>query len=64
MEIYGCIFAIVPASIIFVLPFGALFYLNGSLSIETYILSMFLSIGLDAPIIRVVEFAESFSIIT
>ena len=57
-------FTIVPATIIFVLPFGAFFYLNGSLSIETYILSMLLSIGLGAPIIRLVEFAESFSIVT
>lgn len=57
-------FTIVPSTIIFVLPFGAMFYLNGSLSIEAYIFSMLLSIGLGAPIVRLVEFAESFSAIT
>ncbi|QZY55925.1 ABC transporter ATP-binding protein [Crassaminicella profunda] len=56
-------FTIVPATIIFVLPFGAMLYLNGSLSLEAYILSMLLSIGLGAPIVRLVEFAESFNMV-
>lgn len=60
----GAFFTVVPSTIIFVLPFGALFYLKGSLSIETYILSMLLSIGLGAPIVRIVELAESFSVVT
>lgn len=57
-------FTVVPSTIIFVLPVGAMLYLNGSLSIEVYILSMLLSIGLGAPIIKIVEFAEIFSIVT
>lgn len=55
-------FTIVPSTIIFVLPFGAKFYVEGSLSLEVYILSMMLSIGLGGPIIRVVEFVETISV--
>lgn len=51
-------FTIVPCTMLFVVPFGALFYIRGTLSLSTYVLCMLLSIGLGAPLTRLAEFVE------
>ncbi|SKC81147.1 ATP-binding cassette, subfamily B [Maledivibacter halophilus] len=51
-------FTIVPCTMLFVAPFGALFYTKGTLSLGTYVLCMLLSIGLGAPLTRLAEFVE------
>lgn len=51
-------FTIVPCTMVFVVPFGALFYIRGTLSLSTYVLCMLLSIGLGAPLTRLAEFVE------
>lgn len=55
----AALYSIIPSTIIFILPIGAIFYLKGSLSIEIYILSMLLSIGLGTSILRIVDFIQS-----
>jgi ATP-binding cassette subfamily B protein len=57
-------FTIVPCTILFVIPFGAMFYVQGTLSLSEYILCMLLSMGLGTPLTRMVEFGESLNMVT
>jgi ATP-binding cassette subfamily B protein len=57
-------FVIVPCTILFVLPFGALFYIQGTLHLSTYILCMLLSMGLGTPLVRLAQFGSSFQLVT
>ncbi len=62
---YFCaFFVIVPATILFVLPFGALFYAQGTLTLSTYILAMLLAMGLGMPLTRITEFGARFQMVT
>ena len=57
MAIYS---VILPSMLLFILPFGTLFYLNGSLELNTFILCMMLSISMGAPMTRLVDFIPTF----
>ncbi|GMQ56588.1 ABC transporter ATP-binding protein [Vallitalea sediminicola] len=54
---------IVPCTVLFVLPFGALFYIQGTLTLSTYILCMLLSMGLGTPLNKLTEFVRVFKVI-
>lgn len=52
-------YAVVPATLITVLPAGWLFYQNGSLSAETFITTVILSLGIAGPLIAVMNFVDT-----
>ncbi|AZO95962.1 ABC transporter ATP-binding protein [Halocella sp. SP3-1] len=57
-------FTILPCTMLFVIPFGALFYLQGSLPLSVYILSMLLSMSLGEPLSKLARFIESITMLT
>ena len=52
-------YAFFPAQMLTVLPIGWLFYLNGSLSADTFITVILLSIGIAAPIVAAFNFVDT-----
>lgn len=52
-------YAIVPGTLITVLPIGWLFYQNGSLSAETFITTVILSLGIAGPLIAAMNFVDT-----
>ncbi len=48
-----------PASLITILPAGWLWYRNGSLSVETFILVIILSLGIAGPLIAAMNFVDT-----
>lgn len=55
---------LMPASIAVVLPLGVVFYANGTLSLASLIVCILLSLGLSAPVMKLVEFADNLVTIT
>ena len=55
--IYG---VILPSILLFLLPFGTLLYVNGTLELGTFVLCLLLSTGMGAPMMRMVEFLPMF----
>jgi ATP-binding cassette subfamily B protein IrtA len=54
MAIYG---SVLPMPIIFLLPFGTLFYLQGTLTLPTFIMGILLSLSIGLPLVKIVEFS-------
>lgn len=52
-------YSIVPASLVTILPAGWLWYRNGSLSVETFILVIILSLGIAGPLIAAMNFVDT-----
>lgn len=52
-------YAVVPATLITVLPIGWLFYRNGSLSVETFITTVILSLGIAGPLMAAMNFVDT-----
>ncbi len=52
-------YAIVPATLVTVLPVGWLFYKAGSLSVETFIMVIILSLGIAGPLIAAMGFVDT-----
>lgn len=50
--------AVTPATLLSVLPVGAIFTMNGSLSITNYIMIVILSCGLISPLITVMSYSD------
>lgn len=50
---------IVPSSLILILPFGFLFYLNGSLSSQSFVMEIILSFGTIAPLLKCMNFIDT-----
>ena len=48
-----------PASLVTILPAGWLWYRNGSLSVETFILVIILSLGIAGPLIAAMNFVDT-----
>ena len=57
MTIYSII---LPSTMLFLVPGGTLFYLNGTLPLGTFMLSMLLAMSMGVPLMRLVEFLPSF----
>ncbi len=57
-------YVVLPCTVIFSLPVGALFLMNGSIALETYILSLLLSLSLGVPLLRLTEFGVTFQMVT
>lgn len=55
---------LLPASILFVLPFGGMFYLSGSLALSDYVMSMILALGFAEPLIRLTNFFDNIALLT
>lgn len=51
--------AVTPTSLITVLPVGWLLYDSGSLSVETYITTVILSLGIAGPLLEAMNFVDS-----
>lgn len=49
-----------PCTLLLTLPVGALFYFNGSLSLDTWILVMMLDLGMAIPLTRAMTFLPAF----
>ena len=52
-------YAFFPAQMLTVLPFGWLFYLHGTLPVETFITVIILSLGMSAPIVAAFNFVDT-----
>lgn len=52
-------YSIVPGTLITVLPIGWLFYQNGSLSVETFITTVILSLGIAGPLMAAMNFVDT-----
>ena len=52
-------YSIVPGTLIAVLPAGWLFYQNGSLSVENFITTVILSLGIAGPLIAAMNFVDT-----
>ncbi len=52
-------YAVVPATLVTVLPVGWLFYKSGSLSVETFITVIILSLGIAGPLIAAMNFVDT-----
>ena len=52
-------YAFFPAQMLTILPFGWLFYLKGSLSVETFVTVIILSLGMAAPIVAAFNFVDT-----
>ena len=52
-------YAFFPAQMLTVLPFGWLFYLHGTLTIETFLTVIILSLGMSAPIVAAFNFVDT-----
>ncbi len=52
-------YAFFPAQMLTVLPFGWLFYLHGTLTAETFITVIILSLGMSAPIVAAFNFVDT-----
>ena len=52
-------YAFFPAQMLTVLPLGWVFYLHGSLTIETFITVIILSLGMSAPIVAAFNFVDT-----
>ena len=52
-------YAFFPAQMLTVLPFGWLFYTHGTLSIETFLTVIILSLGMSAPIVAAFNFVDT-----
>lgn len=53
MAVYG---SVLPCTILFLLPAGTLFYIQGTLALPTFVFALLLSLSLGQPLIRLVEF--------
>ncbi len=51
--------AIMPTTLITILPVGWILYLNGSLNIETFITTIILSLGIAGPLLAAMNFVDS-----
>ena len=56
-------YSIVPATLITILPLGWLFYRNGSLSIETFITTIILALGIAGPLLAAMNFVDTLAIV-
>lgn len=52
-------YSIVPASLVTILPVGWLWYRNGSLPMETFIMVIILSLGIAGPLIAAMNFVDT-----
>lgn len=52
-------FAVVPATLITILPIGWILYRGGSLSVETFITTIILSLGIAGPLIAAMNFVDT-----
>lgn len=52
-------YAIMPATLVTILPVGWLWYRNGSLPIETFIMVIILSLGIAGPLIAAMNFVDT-----
>ena len=52
-------YAFFPAQMLTVLPLGWLFYLHGTLSVETFLTVIILSLGMSAPIVAAFNFVDT-----
>lgn len=51
-------YVVTPNCLMFVLPVGALLMMAGAVSLDAFVLCMFLSLGVAQPLIKVMEFAD------
>lgn len=55
--------AVMPTVLVTVLPFGVLFYLQGSLSASALVMIMILSLGIIKPLLAVVDYTDNFAML-
>lgn len=55
--------AVMPTVLATVLPFGTLFYLHGSLSAPTFVMTMILALGIIKPLLAVVDYTDNFAML-
>lgn len=53
MAVYG---SVLPCTILFLLPVGTVFYIQGTLPLPTFVFALLLSMSLGQPLVRLVEF--------
>lgn len=53
MAVYG---SVLPCTILFLLPVGTVFYIQGTLPLATFVFALLLAMSLGQPLVRLVEF--------
>lgn len=61
MAIYG---AVLPCTILFLLPVGTVLYLDGTLPMTTFVFALLLAMSLGQPLVRLVEFFPTIPVLT
>lgn len=56
-------YSVVPATLITILPVGWIWYTGGSLSIETFITVIILSLGIAGPLLAAMDFVDTLAIV-
>jgi ATP-binding cassette subfamily B protein len=51
---------ILPAALLFMLPFGTMLYMDGTLALDTFILTILLAMSAGLPAVRIISFLPSF----
>ena len=57
MILYG---VLLPTTLLFMLPFGALIFLSGTLTVSNFILCVLLAMGMALPLTRIIDFLPMF----
>ncbi|MCC8122750.1 MAG: ABC transporter ATP-binding protein/permease [Oscillospiraceae bacterium] len=56
--LFSTALSVFPAVLVSVLPIGCIFYMNGTLSLETFVITMILSLGIMGPLVTVMGYAD------
>ena len=56
-------YAFFPAQMLTILPFGWLFYIRGTLSVETFVTVIILALGMAAPIVAAFNFVDTLALV-
>ncbi|MBD8499361.1 ABC transporter ATP-binding protein [Paenibacillus arenosi] len=57
MTVYSIV---LPSTLLFLLPFGTMFYMDGTLTLGTFVLCILLAMSMGLPLMRLVEFLPIF----
>lgn len=55
--------SILPCTVLFLLPVGTIFYINGTLTFPVLVFSLLLSMGLGQPLLRLVDFMPTIPVL-
>ncbi|MCD7947904.1 MAG: ABC transporter ATP-binding protein/permease [Oscillospiraceae bacterium] len=64
LPLFSSALSILPAVLVSVLPIGCILYMNGTLSLETFVITIILSLGIMGPLITVMSYSDDLGKVT